>query len=565
MRQNNTIFRYLHTLILALLLGNVSLNAQPNWDPAIYRGIPAHDKVDLFHDDFEDSRYWDISQHNYMRQERIHRGEFFLISYAAEPTLKVRQMKIEEQSNYEVEMQFRLGSGSDYTMAGLAFGGNYENSHYRFVLDAIGNYEISAHNRGSDRIYATGKTSQVQPVNGYRTLTLRKVDQEWLFFVSQELVHRMPAAPFFGDRQGFRVGGNKTLVVDYYRISRMQNSDILGPTISISEPEINAQNHAALNNKLQYISGRLIDQSGVKHLFINGTKISVNSRGEFSASLELPEGQRVSIEMRAEDIYGNLSSKQFTMQYQDPMVYQPMPPSELPKKTYVGENYLLVIGVNDYQSWTPLYNAVKDCRDIVRTLTLEYQFDPQNVYTLFNNEATRENILEILENLQEKITGDDNLLVYYAGHGYFNKSTELGYWVPVNARKDKVADFIPNSTIRDYVKAIKSHNTLLIADACYSGSLLGSDRGNYTLGAKSRWAFTSGDIEKVWDGQPGQNSPFARYLINYLKLNQQTELPANEMIEAVRNSVKNNTQQHPMGGPLKIADDEGGIFIFYRR
>jgi hypothetical protein len=563
MRRNNTSYRYLLTLLVTFFITNVF--AQPSWNPASYRGIPAHDKVNLFHDDFNDGRYWDISQHNYMRQERIHRGEFYLISYAPEPTLKLREMKINTEENFELEMQFRFGSGMQYTMAGLAFGGNYQNSHYRFVLDAVGNYEISVHNRGNDRILHSGKTRQAQPTSGYRTLTMRQIDQKWYFFVSQEMVFQTNKSQFFGDRTGFRVGGNKTLVVDYYRLSRLQSSDILGPTISITEPVLNDQNNAVLNEKLQYISGRLIDQSGIRHLTINGTKISVNNRGEFSASLELPEEQRVSINMEAEDIYGNLSSKQFTMEYRNRTVYNPVPPSEYQAPRYNGDNYLLVIGVNDYQSWTPLYNAVKDCRDIVRTLTTDYQFDPQNVYTLFNSEANRENILETLESLQEKITGDDNLLVYYAGHGYFNKNTELGYWVPVGARKDKIADFIPNSTIRDYVKAIKSRNTLLIADACYSGSLLGSDRGNYTAGARSRWAFTSGDIEKVWDGTPGQNSPFARYLINYLKNNPKPELPANELIEAVRISVKNNTHQSPVGAPLKSADDEGGIFMFYRR
>ena len=96
--------------------------------------------------------------------------------------------------------------------------------------------------------------------------------------------------------------------------------------------------------------------------------------------------------------------------------------------------------------------------------------------------------------------------------------------------------------------------------------MFGTSRGNqYSREARSRWAFTSGDIEKVWDGQPGQNSPFARYLISYLKSNTKAELTAYELIDAVSNQVRNNTQQNPQGAPLRQADDRGGMFIFERR
>jgi hypothetical protein len=221
--------------------------------------------------------------------------------------------------------------------------------------------------------------------------------------------------------------------------------------------------------------------------------------------------------------------------------------------------------VNEYDNWSKLHNAVRDCGDIMTLLTTEYQFDKENVITLFNEMATRENILETFENLQDRLTDDDNLLIYYAGHGYYDEKSELGYWVPVNSRLNKIPDFIRNSTIHDYVKTIPSHHTLLIADACYAGSLFAKSRGIVNEDNRSRWAFTSGNIEKVWDGQPGQNSPFARYLLNILRSNRSPRLRADELINTVADLVARNTAQTPVGAPLQNVGDDGGVFTFRRR
>ncbi|MEM7660396.1 MAG: caspase family protein [Bacteroidota bacterium] len=264
----------------------------------------------------------------------------------------------------------------------------------------------------------------------------------------------------------------------------------------------------------------------------------------------------------------HLEQKQsYAYAYQTPAAQTETPQRSINQfATRTGKNYILLIGVNQYENWTPLHNAVKDCEDIAETLTTYYNFEAQNVIRLFNEEATRENILETFESLQESLKAEDNLLIYYAGHGYYDQPSALGYWVPVNARLNKIPDFIRNSTIHDYLRTINTKHTLLIADACYAGSLFATYRGeSFSENAKSRWAFTSGNIEKVWDGQPGQNSPFARYLIRYLRNNTREVLPANEIIESVGAVVERNTAQSPKGSSLSGVGDEGGVMVLRRR
>ena len=80
---------------------------------------------------------------------------------------------------------------------------------------------------------------------------------------------------------------------------------------------------------------------------------------------------------------------------------------------------------------------------------------------------------------------------------------------------------------------------------------------------KSRWALTSGRLEYVSDGQTGKNSPFASYFIKYLQDNQKKKVPVSELVNYVKSAVGNNSEQQPVGNPLKSVGDEGGEFIFY--
>ena len=230
-----------------------------------------------------------------------------------------------------------------------------------------------------------------------------------------------------------------------------------------------------------------------------------------------------------------------------------------------GDDYILLIGINQYDNWPNLNNSVKDCQDLAGVLTTYYQFKPENVIRIFNRQATRENIIETFESLQDILTPNDNLLIYFSGHGYYDEGSHLGYWVPFEARQEKIVDYIVNSTIHDYLKTIKALHILLIVDAPYGGSIFATRSEITDENKKSRWAFTSGNIENVWDGEPGQNSPFAAFLINTLQQNIKPEFRTNDLIRQVSLKVSRNTRQTPIGSPLALDGDDGGIFIFRRK
>lgn len=574
---NTSFFNPLVFLIPLLVLGSHVAQAR-SWTPEDYYGIPARDKQVAFFDEFENNENnWDLG--SLYLKERIQDSDFYCETRTSHPYTKRRPVAMNHSGNYEIEIRMRFVNvkASGLNMTGLTFGRDVRGNEYDFFFSPSRSYRISRFDRG--------RTKDLTPLSyhkninrySYNTLMVRKVSDKWYFFINEELVSEMPAGTLFGNEYGFTIGGNMAVEVDYLKVSEIRTVDNMGPQITLMEPNLKSGETGKFSDRQQIIRGRVYDVSGVDGVLINGYNVTINDEGVFAASLNLKPGL-TEIEIKAKDKFENVAAEKFYMElvndprpaYTPPVAMsysRPGSESTRPASTGTsrGKNYLLLIGVNEYSYWNRLHNAVKDCRDLASILTAYYQFDATNVITLFNDEATRENILETFESLQEKLTTDDNLLIYYAGHGYYDDQASLGYWVPVNARLNKIPDFIRNSTIHDYLRTINSKNTLLIADACYAGSLFANSRGVINENNPSRWAFTSGDIEKVWDGQPGQNSPFARYLIRILRNNTKTRLRADELVEIVSDLVQRNTAQSPKGSPLRNVGDEGGVFVFERK
>ncbi|NVO03175.1 MAG: caspase family protein [Bacteroidetes bacterium] len=231
-----------------------------------------------------------------------------------------------------------------------------------------------------------------------------------------------------------------------------------------------------------------------------------------------------------------------------------------------GKNYLLAIGINKYKYWPQLNNATGDAKDVKALLLSKYQFESNNVSELYDEEATYKSILDKLMQMKTKIGPNDNLLIYFSGHGFYNKDIDEGFWIPVEAQKNQETEFLPNSTLLKYLKAINAKHIFLVADACFSGALFSQGSRGYIDNVekfKSRWGLTSGRLEVVSDGQTGKNSPFASYFIKFLTENTKTQFSVSELIQYVKIAVSNNSDQTPIGSPLKNVGDEGGEFIFY--
>ena len=233
-----------------------------------------------------------------------------------------------------------------------------------------------------------------------------------------------------------------------------------------------------------------------------------------------------------------------------------------------GDYHALLIAVNDYDdpNITDLDQPISDAGKLFDVLISDYLFDEVNVTFLKN--PTREEIITALDRLEYTINESDNLLIFYAGHGYWDERTEKGYWLPSDSKQVNTANWIRNSDISGYIKGIKSKHTLLIADACFGGSIFKtrSAFGNQAVAISrlndfpSRKAMTSGTLKEVPD-----KSVFVEYLVKRLKENDQQYMPSEQLFYSFKPAVLNNSDNIPQFGEVQNTGDEGGDFIFIRK
>jgi hypothetical protein len=234
----------------------------------------------------------------------------------------------------------------------------------------------------------------------------------------------------------------------------------------------------------------------------------------------------------------------------------------------------LIIGINEYTHWQDLKEARHDAETVAQVLKKQYGFT--KITSLYDKEATTEKIEGTLRLLVKNLSANDALLIYYSGHGYFDRLLKKGYWIPTDGREQingqpATTDWFNNTNLKEYIAAIQAKHVLVISDSCFSGSLF---RGStLDLSAKknawyrraiaqpSRWAISSGDLETVPD-----SSIFARKVKDCLVYPKQDIFSASDLSGWLKMEVATATGSQPLFGPIA---DPGqslqGEFVFIRQ
>lgn len=232
------------------------------------------------------------------------------------------------------------------------------------------------------------------------------------------------------------------------------------------------------------------------------------------------------------------------------------------------QRLILPIAIDKYKDSTlpTLNNAKIDTERFINVITEKYGFEIFKE-ALFDQKATRNCILERLNTLSTESTPEDEIIIYFAGHGTINQKTKKGYWIPYDAN-GSIGDYIPNSSIIDAIEGIDAKHILLISDSCFSGTFLSQTRAGRSNSyhklsqLKSRWVLSSGRVEVVSDGPPGVGSPFAVSLNKYLENNNNQYFSAVELFVAVQKETGSLTNQQPIFAHLAGVGHENGQLVF---
>lgn len=357
----------------------------------------------------------------------------------------------------------------------------------------------------------------------------------------------------------------------------------LGPVVELLEPPLTVTRGkpSAMVRSGQANSevlAKVVAGAGIQSVQVNGQTVQVGANGMFKVSL--PVGKDgTSVQIAAADKSGKLAQLDFTL--------VPVPASSrdggvataadksAPKGVSLGRYHALVIGNDNYAAYPKLSSAVRDAQSVADVLKRRYGFD-----TRVLTNASKLDTLTALNELRESLKDDDNLLIYFAGHGELDAAKE-GYWLPVDAQANAPNSWISNRAVSDILNMMSAKHVLVVADSCYSGSMtrasvpaassalsakLWNDYVKQMSGSRSRTALTSGGLQPVPDASGSGSSLFAKALVGTLTDNNQV-LEAQRLYRTIATSLalsalESNFAQEPQYAPIKFAGHEAGEFFF---
>jgi uncharacterized caspase-like protein len=125
--------------------------------------------------------------------------------------------------------------------------------------------------------------------------------------------------------------------------------------------------------------------------------------------------------------------------------------------TISGDQWLVVVGINIYSEWPRLKTAVNDAKSFRDVLLSRYYFDREHLIELYDEKATRKNIISSLRFLAKKTKKSNSLIIYYAGHGHVDPITKAGSWITGKSNINVTADLINRLSPQEvYDKLLKS-------------------------------------------------------------------------------------------------------------
>lgn len=314
---------------------------------------------------------------------------------------------------------------------------------------------------------------------------------------------------------------------------------------------------------------------------IDGSVVDLDINGQFRYSVDSEADPEVDIRILSSE-FATLSHRIVKLKRSDTDILFNSP----------GRKIAFVIANQDYDdpAIPDLRTPKADAAAIVDTLVNRFGFQTEialqgsQKLNLVLVNATRDGILKTLFELRKRLTAEDELLIYYAGHGEAVEGVG-SFWIPTDGKLDEDYDWIDANDITDELKRINARAVLVISDSCYSGGLARAletptpiaveGREKYLARAKafrSRQLIASGGEEPVADGDGKGHSIFARALLDGLAAMEPSAFTASELLEqkvkpAVVNSPNALSERQIPGFHRisKAGDEVSSEFIFTKK
>jgi hypothetical protein len=357
-----------------------------------------------------------------------------------------------------------------------------------------------------------------------------------------------------------------------------------GPGIEIIDPPVTVTRGVRViqvGSGAKDIVGKIRAPDDLKSLIINDKQVSPDATGVFRFPAAA-QAAGTAVKISATDKQNRTSRLELSLVAASPeaagteATAAGSDRAEVRGDVNFGRFYALIIGNNSYNSYPTLQTPVNDAKSLEVVLRERYGYSTR---LLVN--ATRYQIMTALNEIHKKLTPEDNLLIYYAGHGEIDKGTQMAYWLPTDAEAGNPANWISSQSITEFISIMPARHVMVVADSCYSGALTGSAIAKLPDGMdeskrekwlkvmasrKARTVLTSGGVQPVLDQGGGGHSVFANAFLGVLRSNKRV-LEDYDVFRSVAGQVKTSAskagfQQSPQYAPLQHAGHEGSPFFF---
>lgn len=249
------------------------------------------------------------------------------------------------------------------------------------------------------------------------------------------------------------------------QIAKAPSIEIINPVsgIKTSEQEVTVtvratENGDPLKDLQLYVNGKLFSGNA------RGLKV-VNTENERTFNISMISGKNIISAKAISE--SNYESAQATIEIE-----------------YIGQQnnsnlHILAVGIDQYANISYNLNyAVADAGAIVQNIQDRSAgiFGQTNVYTIYNQDATKEKITETFRRVSKNSKPEDVFVFFYAGHGVMSEGAEKDFYLALHGVTQLYGkdDLLKSSGIsalelKTLTSEIPAQKQMLIVDACQSG------------------------------------------------------------------------------------------------
>jgi uncharacterized caspase-like protein len=246
----------------------------------------------------------------------------------------------------------------------------------------------------------------------------------------------------------------------------------------------------------------------------------------------------------------------------------------------VNRKYALLFATNKYSDprWPALNNPTVDADALKKVLADKYGFEVD----LQINQTKTQIYRKIDEYTKKNFEKNDQLVILFAGHGYFDIRRNEGYLVTSDAKWTDIdfdINYYPMSTLMRDLAHIPAEHIMVLMDACHGGAICESamTRGNDDIysGVKltdvlkqhlekpNRIILTSGRKDQnVLDGTDGHNSPFMFGILSALESKDAKDLGYVTYADLVKSVDRIQKQSQSASAKFGAVDNYHFIFFY---